>query len=79
MTQEPSADEDAPAAPCAAEPRWSEPILEYVRMVTSLIEGRAVRRAEIILMLERVFRQRRLGKQRRMDYVIDCLNHGPSG
>jgi hypothetical protein len=48
-------------------------IVEYVRMVTSLIEGWKVSRDEILEMLERTMRQRSMGRERRIDYVVRFL------
>jgi hypothetical protein len=58
--------------------RFGAPMLGYLRMVISLIEGRRVRAAEILEMLARVLRQRSLVRRRKIDYVVQCLNeHAP--
>ena len=50
----------------------------YVRMVTSLIEGRRVRVVEILEMLARAVRQHSMVRRRRIDYVLQHLNeHAP--
>jgi hypothetical protein len=49
-------------------------MIEYVRMVVSLIEGRRVGRRE---MLERVLRQHRLGRRRKIDHTLAWLNEHP--
>ena len=54
-----------------------EPIIEYVRMVTSLIEGRFVSLDEIREMLEKKERQHSLTRQRRADYLVHQLNKDP--
>jgi hypothetical protein len=49
-----------------------------VATVVSLIEGRRVRRAEILQMLVRALRQHSMARRRRMDYVVEQLQkHGP--
>lgn len=45
----------------------------YVRMVTSLIEGRRVSEEEIVEMLVRAMRQHSIVRRRRMDYVLAYL------
>lgn len=66
------------AAPSAEEPLpWPRPIVEYVRMVTGLIEGRQVSLAEVLEMLARVVRQHRMVRTRRIDQVIARLNDHP--
>jgi hypothetical protein len=58
--------------------RFGAPMLGYLRMVISLIEGRRVSAAEILEMLARVLRQRSLIRRRKIDYLIQCLNeHAP--
>ena len=64
----------APAArllPCP------EPVLEHVRTVVSLIEGRRVVRREIEEMLARVLRQHSMARRRRIDQAVDWLNANP--
>jgi hypothetical protein len=56
---------------------WPRPIVEYVRMVTTLIEGRAVRLAEVLEMLTRVLRQHRMVRRRRIDQIIAQLHEHP--
>jgi len=53
------------------------PILEHVRMVTSLIEGRFVGLDEIREMLKKISRQRSLTHRRRVDYIVQHLNKDP--
>ena len=52
-------------------------MVEYVRTVTSLIEGRKVSRAEIIEMLERARRQHSLARERRTECVLRRLEEEP--
>jgi hypothetical protein len=64
--------------PAAEEPLpWPRPIVEYVRMVTSLIEGRQVSLAEVLEMLVRVVRQHRMVRTRRIDQIVAQLNEHP--
>jgi hypothetical protein len=53
--------------------RWDAGIVDYVRMVTSVIEGRPVSRREILEMLVRAMRQHSIVRRRRMDYVLAYL------
>ena len=70
-------------APVAAAPLpeeslpWPQPVVEYVRMVTSLIEGRQVSLAEVLEMLRRVVRQHRMVRTRRIDQIVAWLNERP--
>jgi hypothetical protein len=47
-------------------------IVRYLQMVTSLIEGRRVRAAEILAMLVRAVRQHSMARRRRREYVLMC-------
>ncbi|MDP2322597.1 MAG: hypothetical protein Q8N51_01025 [Gammaproteobacteria bacterium] len=65
-------------APPPGEPLpWPRPIVEYVRMVTSLIEGRWVSLTEVLAMLARAMRQHTMGRMRRIDQVVAWLNEWP--
>jgi hypothetical protein len=64
-------------APVSAPLPWPRPIVEYVRMVTSLIEGRAVSLAEVVEMLRRVLRQHSMARTRRIDKIVAWLNEHP--
>lgn len=55
----------------------TESIIRYVRMVTSLVEGRWVSLKEVEKMLHRISSQHPLTHRRRMDYIVDLLNKGP--
>jgi hypothetical protein len=61
----------APAAPC---PGW---ILGYLCVLVGLIEGRRVRRWEVIAMLERTRRQHRMVRRRRLDQGVAWFNERP--
>lgn len=52
-------------------------IVEHVRVVTSLIEGFAVSRQEVVAMLEKAVRQRSMVGERRVDYVLRWLAEHP--
>lgn len=52
-------------------------LMEHIRMVTSLIEGRWVSLKEILQMLKEVLRQQRIGRKRRIDYIIQTLISKP--
>jgi hypothetical protein len=54
-----------------------EPVLEHVRMVVSLIEGRPVTPQEILEMLARILRQHRMVRRRKIDQAVDWLNANP--
>lgn len=64
-------EESTPPAPSGR--RFPDGIVEYLRVVTSLIEGWRVSRDEILQMLERTLRQRSFGRERRVDYVVRFL------
>ncbi len=57
--------------------QWNPLLLEYVRMVVSLIEGRPVSSAEILEMLRRFLRQRSLGRRRKIDHTVAWLHEHP--
>ena len=57
--------------------RWSEPLIEHVRVVSSLIEGRRVSRAEALGMLGEVLRQHSMARRRRVDHLVAQLHRTP--
>lgn len=62
----------------AAVPMPNAEIVEHVRMVVSLIEGRPVSRAEIEAMLKKVLRQHRMPKPGKIgDSVVRSDEHPP--
>jgi hypothetical protein len=67
----------AAVAPTPVSSPWPRPIVDYVRMATSLIEGRAVRLAEVLEMLRRVMRQHSMVRTRRIDQIIARLHEHP--
>jgi hypothetical protein len=69
----------APAPPPVGElpPAWPRPMLGYLRMVTSLLEGRPVPLAEVVAMLRRALRQHRMARTRRIDQTVAWLHEAP--
>ena len=59
-----------------AEPNEA-PMLEHVRMVTSLIEGRRVSAEEIVAMIARVLRQHRMARRSRIDHALAWWRENP--
>ena len=57
--------------------RWNLLMVEYVRMVVSLIEARWVSRTEILQMLERVLRQHTMVRCRKIDHAVSWLHEHP--
>lgn len=55
----------------------SSRVLPYVLMVASIIEGRTIRRDELIAALRKRMRQRSIGSQARREYVLRYLNQHP--
>ena len=69
-------------APCAPAPEaspegWNPGMVEHVRMVSSLIEGRRVSREEVLEMLERVLRQHSICRRTKIDQTVAWLNEHP--
>ena len=52
-------------------------MLEYVRLLVSLIEARSVSPTEIVQMLQRVLRQHSLGRRRKIDHAVIWLQGHP--
>jgi len=67
----------APRPPAASPLAWPQPILDYVRVVIGLIEGRRVLLWEIVEMLQRTLRQHRMVRTRRIDQGVAWLNEQP--
>lgn len=67
----------APPPPKPTPLPWPRPILEYVCVVVGLIEGRKVRLWEVVKMLERIVRQHRMVRTRRIDQGVAWLNEQP--
>jgi len=69
-----------PAKPCLANGRSVRPnpvILQHVRMVVSLIEGRRVSRRQVQLMLAKILRQHTLTRRRQIDQTVLWLHKQP--
>lgn len=66
-----------PPAPVPPAPPWLRPFLEYVCGMVGLIEGRQIRLWEVVEMLERVERQHRMVRTRRIDQSVAWLNERP--
>jgi hypothetical protein len=67
-----------PAPPPAEAPLpWPRTMVEYVRMVTSLIEERSVSSEEVVEMLRRVLRQHSMVRMRHIDKMVASLNEHP--
>ena len=52
-------------------------MVEYVRMVASLIEVRRVSRCQVLEMLEKVLRQHTMCHRRKIDQTVAWLNEAP--
>ena len=57
--------------------RWNLLMVEYVRMLVSLIEARWVSRTEILRMLSRVLRQHTMVRRRKIDHAVSWLHEHP--
>jgi hypothetical protein len=55
----------------------NSPLLSYLQIVASVIEGRAIGRDELIQALLTTMRQRSLNTRTRTTYVLDYLNRHP--
>ncbi len=68
-----------PATPSSESPPlpWSCPILDYVRVLVGVIEGRRVLLSEVVAMLQRTVRQHRMVRTRRIDQSVAWLNEQP--
>ena len=64
-------------SPKGRRPKWNPPMVEYVRMVASLIEGRRISRGQVRRMLARKMRQHRMGRRRRIDHTVAWLHKEP--
>ncbi|MDD5719956.1 MAG: hypothetical protein PHQ53_09755 [Candidatus Krumholzibacteria bacterium] len=53
------------------------PMLPYVRMVVSLIEGVELRCDEVLRLLRQAMRQHSIGARKKIDYALDFLNKHP--
>jgi len=67
----------SPPAPPSPVPPGLRPFLQYVCVMVGLIEGRPVRLWEVIAMLERIARQHRMVRMRRIDQSVARLHEKP--
>ena len=58
-------------------PKWNPQMVEYVRMVASLIEGRRISRGQVLRMLARKLRQHTLCRRRQIDQTVAWLQEEP--
>lgn len=62
----------------AVEPlEFDAAVVDYLRVVISLVEGRRVMRDEILAVLRLAMRQPSLARERRIDYVVRTLEEQP--
>jgi hypothetical protein len=74
---EPPSDRPRAPAPQRRPAPWSPPMVEHVRMVSSLIEGRRVSRRQVRAMLAKVLRQHTMSRRRKIDQTVAWLNEAP--
>jgi hypothetical protein len=55
----------------------NSPMLSYLQMVASVIEGRTIGRDELVQALLTTMRQRSLSTRPETEYVLDYLNQHP--
>jgi len=55
----------------------SEELVEHLQVAVGLIEGRPLSREQILCLIEKVLRQPRMARVRRIDQIIDHLNEHP--
>jgi hypothetical protein len=55
----------------------ASPMLPYVRMIVSLIEGVAFTCREVVHLLRQTMRQHSFGARRRIDYILGFLDQHP--
>jgi hypothetical protein len=67
----------APAVENGGAVEYAPAMVDYIRVVVSLIEERHVERAEILEMLQQSKRQHSFARERRIDYVLRRLREEP--
>jgi hypothetical protein len=55
----------------------NSPLLPYLAMVATLVEGRTIRGRQLVGVLLRSMRQRSFDSLPRREYVLACLNQHP--
>lgn len=74
---EPPSDRPRSRVPQRRRPRWNPRMVEYVRMVASLIEGHRISRGQVLRMLARHLRQHPMVRRRQIDQTVAWLNKEP--
>jgi hypothetical protein len=74
---EPPSDRPRAGRPKWRRPRWNPLMVEHVRMVCSLIEGRRLSRQAVLRMLARNLRQHSICRRRKIDQTVAWLNEAP--
>ena len=74
---EPPSDRPRATATQRRPAQWNPLVVEFVRMVASLIEERRVSRRQVLAMLERVLRQHTMVGRRKIDQTVAWLNEEP--
>ncbi len=74
---EPPSEEPRPRRPKRRRLQWNPLMVQYVRMVVSLIEGRWVSRRGVLRMLARKLRQHSICRSRQIDQTVAWLNEAP--
>jgi hypothetical protein len=64
-------------APRRRRARWNPLLIEYVRIVLSLIEGRRVSGGQVLRMLARNLRQHTMSRRRKRDQTVAWLREEP--
>ena len=57
--------------------KWNPEIVEHVRVVASLIEGRRMSRRQVLVMLAKNMRQHSICRRRKIDQAVAWLNKEP--
>jgi hypothetical protein len=66
-----------PPKPRRRRPKWNPLMIEYVRMLVGLIEGRRISRGQVFRMLARNLRQHTMVGRRQIDQTVAWLNEEP--
>jgi len=74
---EPPSDRPRPRRPKRRRAKWNPLVVEHVRMVCSLIEGRRLSRQAVLRMLARNLRQHSIGRRRKIDQTVAWLHEAP--
>ena len=74
---EPPSDRPRPRRRRRRRPKWNPLMIEYVRMLLSLIEGRRVSRGQVLRMLARKMRQHTMSRRRQIDQTVAWLQEEP--